>query len=72
MSVNRASKWPASSNLIAWDLEQPRPGFAGPTCGEKAPYSAGLAAGGAPVLDDEAFEAAAFFSTIFTAMIEPS
>jgi hypothetical protein len=37
---------------------------------EKAPYSAGLAAGGVPVL--ELCEAAAFFSTMLTAMIEPS
>jgi hypothetical protein len=36
----------------------------------KAPYSAGLAAGGAPDVEDRA--AAAFFSTMRTAMIEPS
>src|SRR5437868_4837634 len=39
------------------------------TASQLHPYSAGLAAGGAPV---EARAAAAFFSTIRTAMIEPS
>ena len=36
----------------------------------KVPYSAGLASDDAPV--PEAFDAAAFFSTIATEMIEPS
>jgi hypothetical protein len=38
--------------------------------GRKTPYSAGLALDDAPLVDDCA--AAAFFSTIRTAMIEPS
>ncbi|TWC06828.1 hypothetical protein FBZ93_101116 [Bradyrhizobium macuxiense] len=55
--------------------EKPRrtgyPAFAGhdAECEAKSPYSAGLVADGAP---DEAFVAAAFFSTMRTAMMAPS
>ena len=44
---------------------------AGNDTGRHAPYSAGLASDDALVLEDVC-EAAAFFSTIETAMIEPS
>ena len=63
--------------VVDWQASScARPAFAGDNDrGRAPPYSAGLAAGGGGDADGgvvEAAEAATFFSTIPTAMIEPS
>jgi hypothetical protein len=69
--MSRAPRKALSSNLKEVDLEQPQVGFL-PRLSPAAAsaYSAGLAVDEAPVVED--LLAAAFFSTMLTAMIEPS